>query len=164
MSRLDADLLLRALVAHEVEFVVIGGLAVVAHGYVRGTKDVDVFIAPSSDNRRRLHAALVSLGGTQADLGDFEPEEMPVPFTPAGLDEGGNWAIDTTAGRIDVFQWVAGVPSWDDLRRSAIEGELAGVGRVLFAGYDEIVAMKRAAGRPEDEVDLQRLRAARGEE
>ena len=164
MTELDADTLLRTLLAHEVDFVVIGGLAVVAHGYVRGTKDLDIALRPERENRRRLHAALTTLDGRQADQGDFRPEEMPVPFTPEGLEAGGNWAIDTTAGRIDVFQWVAGIEDFEQLRESAVEGEIPGVGVVRFAGYDHVVAMKQAAGRPEDETDLARLRSARGEE
>lgn len=164
MTELDADTLLRTLLAHEVDFIVIGGLAVVAHGYVRGTKDLDIALRPEPQNRRRLHAALTALGGKHADQADFRPEEMPVPFTPEGLNEGGNWAIDTSAGRIDVFQWVDGLEDLEQLWESAVEGEIPGVGLVRFAGYDDVIAMKRAAGRPEDETDLARLRGARGEE
>lgn len=161
---LDVQTLLRALREHDVEFVVIGGLAVVAHGFLRGTKDLDIAPAPTSENRRRLYDALVSLDGRPLGLDDFRPEELPVPFTADGLDEGGNWRITTGAGIVDVFQWVAGVDSYDVLRRSAIEGHLPGIGTVLVAGYDDLVAMKRAAGRPRDELDLQQLRVARGEQ
>lgn len=163
-AELDVHTLLRTLREHDVEFVIIGGLAVVAHGFLRGTKDLDIAPKPTPENRRRLHDALVSLDGRPLDLDEFRPEELPVPFTPAGLAEGGNWRIRTTAGIVDVFQWVAGIESYDALRRSAVEGDLPDVGAVLVAGYDDLVAMKRAAGRPRDELDLQQLRAARGEE
>ena len=52
-QQLDADTILRTLIEHGVEFVVIGGLAVGAHGYPRATKDVEVVPAPDPDNRRR---------------------------------------------------------------------------------------------------------------
>lgn len=164
MTELDADTLLRTLLAHEVDFIVIGGFAVVAHGYVRGTQDLDIALGPEPENRRRLHAALTALNGEHADQGDFRPEGMRVPLAPEGLNEGANWAIDTTAGRIDVFQWVAGLDDLEPLWKSAVEGEIPGVGLVRFAGYDDVIAMKRAAVRPEDETDLARLRRARGEE
>lgn len=161
VERLDATTLLRTLVDHDVEFVVIGGLAVAAHGYPRATKDVDVVPRPESENTRRLYEALQELDARPVEIGDFRPEELPVPFSPEGLDEGGNWALGTRAGRIDVLQWLAGVEGYDQLRAGAIEVELDGVGRVLVAGYDDLVAMKRAAGRRIDEVDLEELERLR---
>ena len=158
---LDADTLLRTLLDHEVEFVVVGGLAVAAHGYVRATKDVDIVPLPDSANRARLFTALESLGAEPTEIGDFRPEELPVPFTPTGLDEGGNWALRTSAGRIDVLQWLAGVDGFEQLRAGALSADVPGVGSVLFAGYDDLVAMKRAAGRPQDQADLAALEDVR---
>ena len=143
---LDATTLLRTLVEHEVDFVVVVGLAVAAHGYPRATKDVDVVPGPDSANRRRLYEALRSLDAEPIEVGDFRPEELPVPFSPNGLDEGGNWALRTRAGRIDVLQWLAGVRGYQQLVAGAIDVELLDVGRVPVAGYDDLVAMKRAAG------------------
>jgi hypothetical protein len=151
---LDAEKLLRTLVEHDVEFVVIGGLAVAAHGYVRATKDVDIVPRPEPANRARLFAALQSLDAQPLEIGDFRPEELPVPFERGGLDEGGNWALRTTAGRIDVLQWLAGVNGFEQLRAGALSADVPGVGVVLFAGYEDLVAMKRAAGRLQDEADL----------
>jgi hypothetical protein len=159
---LDAKTLLRTLVEADVEFVVIGGLAVAAHGYPRATKDVDIVPGPDRENRRRLFEALRTLDAQPVEVGDFRPEELPVPFSPGGLDQGGNWALRTQAGRIDVLQWLAGVDGYPQLRAHAIEVELAGVGVVLVAGYDDLVAMKRAAGRPQDRADLAELERVRG--
>jgi hypothetical protein len=162
-ERLDVDSLLRAFVAHEVEFVVVGGLAVAAHGYVRATMDLDIVPRPEADNRRRLHAALRSVDAELVEIGDLEPREMPVPFTPAALDDGGNWALRTRYGRVDVMQWIASVDSYDELHDRALVVELPDVGVTRFAGYEDLVAMKRAAGRPEDRSDLRRLRELRAE-
>ena len=159
---LDADTLLRTLLQHGVEFLVIGGLAVAAHGFQRGTKDVDIVPAPDRDNLRRLYEALAELDAEPVDLGDFRPDEMPVPFTRDGLEEGGNWALRTRAGRIDVMQWVPGIEDgYASLSANAIEDQVPGVGRVRFAGYEEVVAMKRAANRPLDLADLDQLRRIR---
>lgn len=162
-QELDAATILHTLLDHGVAFVVIGGLAVAAHGFARATKDLDIVPEPQPENRRRLHAALRSLDATPLELGDFKAEELPVPFTQAGLDEGGNWALSTRAGRVDVLQWVEGVASYDELRARAVIVELPNVGPAAFAGYEDLVAMKRAAGRPQDERDLDELRAIRDE-
>ncbi len=163
--QLDADAILHTLLAHEVEFLVIGGLAVGAHGYPRATKDVDVVPAPERENLRRLHAALTELRAEPLEIGDLRAEELPVPFGPEGLDEGGNWTLRTSAGRVDVMQWVPGIDGgYGQLRPNAIEADVPGVGRVLFAGYDDLVTMKRTANRPEDELDLRRLARVRDDD
>jgi hypothetical protein len=90
-QQLDSDTILRTLIEHDVEFVVIGGPVVAAHGFARGTKDVDIVPAPDAGNRSRLHTAVVTLDAEPLEIGD-RPEELPVSFTPDGLDEGGNWA------------------------------------------------------------------------
>jgi hypothetical protein len=156
-QELDAETLLRTLVEAEVDFVVIGGLAVAFHGYTRATKDVDIVPKPDPVNLRRLFEALHSLDAEPIEIGDFRPEELPMAFAPEALDEGGNWALRTRAGRVDVLQWVAGVRGFDHLRARAVEAILPNVGRVLFAGRDDLLAMKRAAGRGIDRDDVEAL-------
>jgi len=157
-QQLDADTILRTLIAHDVEFLLIGGLAVGAHGFPRATKDIDIVPAADRENLRRLYGALTELHAEPYEIGDLRPEEMPVPFAPEGLDEGGNWTLRTSAGRLDVMQWVPGIEDgYASLRPGAVEAEVPGVGRVVFAGYDDLVTMKRTAGRPQDEADLHEL-------
>ena len=156
--------LLRVLTAHEAEFIVIGGLAVILHGFERYTKDVDIVPRPTRENLTRLWAALVDLDAAPAELPDFRPEEMPMPFTVEGLIEGqGNWVLHTKLGRIDVMQWVAGVESYEDLRRNAVSTEVPEIGATLwFAGLDDLLEMKREAGRDQDLMDITALRMAHG--
>jgi hypothetical protein len=162
-QQLDADTILRTLLDHEVDFVVIGGLAVAAHGFPRATKDIDIVPAPVTENRLRLYEALQALDAEPLEIGDLRADELPVPFAPDGLDEGGNWALRTSAGRVDVLQWVPGVEDYEKLDARSLNVELPDVGRVLFAGYADLVAMKRAAGRAQDDRDLEELKAIRGE-
>lgn len=158
---LDAGAILGTLLRRGVDFVVIGGLAVAAHGYVRATKDIDIVPAPDLANLERLHEALVAIDAAPIELGDFRPDELPVAFGVDGLQLGGNWALRTRLGRVDVMQWVAGIESYDALRDDGLDVEVPGVGSVMFAGYEALVRMKREADRPEDRLDLARLREAR---
>jgi hypothetical protein len=153
--------LLRTLREHNVEFIVIGGFSLAAHGYVRGTKDVDIVPAPQSGNLKRLWAALVELDAEPVEVADFRAEELPVEFGPDALSLGGNWALRTRFGRLDVMQAVAGVKDFASVSQRAITVHLRGVGEVLFAGRDDLIAMKQAADRPIDRIDIARL--AQGE-
>jgi hypothetical protein len=156
--------LLRVLSEHRVDFVVIGGLAVALHGYVRATKDIDIVPGPSRENLTRLWGALSEIDATPAELEEFRKEEMPVPFSLDALIEGGgNWALYTRLGRLDVMQWVKGIDSYSELREGAERIDEPSVGYPLwFAGIDHLISMKEAAGRDLDRIDITALRMAQG--
>lgn len=147
--------LLATLGDHDVEFVVIGGLALAPHGYIRATKDLDIVPDPQPANLSRLASALLTLDA-RVDLGDLGADELGIAPDEEGLAFGGNWCLATRYGRLDVMQDVAGLRSWAQLRAGAVE-----VNGVLYAGYDELISMKVAAGREEDLRDVGALEAAR---
>jgi hypothetical protein len=148
--------LLRILREYGVDFLVIGGVAVAAHGYVRATKDVDILPEPSRANLERLLAALTDLEARQ-DVGDFPPEEMPLELDLDGLSQGGNWFLETRYGRLDLMQSVEGARSYDTLRETAVVK-----GGIAYVGLDDLIAMKHADGRDLDHVDIRALEEARG--
>jgi hypothetical protein len=156
--------LLRTLLAHDVEFVVIGGFALGFHGAARATKDVDIVPAPGVENLTRLWNALGELDASPQGLEDFRPEEMPIEWSLDGLIEGGgNWIVHTRFGRLDVMQWVQPFDSYSELRANAVEERVDEAGGiVVVAGLDDLIAMKEAAGRDQDLIDVTRLRMAHG--
>ena len=156
--------LLRTLRAHDVEFVLIGGFALAFHGAPRATKDVDVVPKPGAENLARLWRALEALDAEPQGLEDFRPEEMPVEWGLEGLIAGGgNWIVHTRRGRLDVMQWVEPFESYDELRANAVEEYVAEIGStILVAGLEDLIAMKEAAGRDQDLVDVTALRMAHG--
>jgi len=158
--------LIGVLIDHDVAFVIVGGFAVVAHGYVRATKDVDICPDPAEDNLRRLAAALAELEAEPLGLDGFAPEEFDLRPDHEGLQLGGNWTLRTKYGRLDVLQHIKGLGGdeggWKELSRHAIPSNFVGH-ECLFASYEELLSMKRAAGRPQDEFDIKSLKAARGE-
>lgn len=156
MSEPAFDELLRRLAEAKAEFVVVGGLAVNAWGVVRGTKDVDVVVAPESDNLKRVAEVAVEAGGRvqkgEALLGS-------AISIASALASGEQVAIETDLGRLDVVQGLDGVPSYADLRSRASEAEILGVA-VAVCSIEDLKDMKRAAGRTRDLADLEDLDAA----
>lgn len=99
------------------------------------------------------------------DLGDLDPDELGVDLDADGLALGGNWVLLTSFGRLDVMQDVPGVGGYERLRSGAVLWPVPGVeAPVPFAGRDDLIAMKRAAGRPQDLLDIADLERARAQE
>jgi hypothetical protein len=163
VTELDLRGILEALTEGEVEFLVIGGVAVGFHGFVRGTKDIDIVPAPEPGNLRKLADVLSSLDAQVDGAQEFDRGELPDPLDPDALGLGGNWVLRTRLGRCDVMQWVGEDPLWEKLSPTAIEADLAGL-EIKFVSYEGLVGLKEFAGRPVDFLDLERLREARGEE
>ena len=163
MPELDIPGILAELNREEVEFLVIGGVAVGFHGYVRATKDVDIVPAPDSENLQRLARLLGRLDAQIEGADEFEEGELPDPLDPDALALRGNWVLRTRLGRFDIMQWIGDEALWEKLAPAALDTEVDGL-RIKVVGYEDLVALKEMAGRPEDLTDLRRLRQARGEE
>jgi predicted nucleotidyltransferase len=163
VPELDIQGIFAALNREGVEYLVIGGVAVGFHGFVRATKDVDIVPNPEPENLARLAAMLAALDTQIEGEEEFEGEELPDPLDPEALGLGGNWVLLTRLGRFDIMQWIGDDPLWEKLSPTAVEAEIGGL-PVKFASYESLVFLKEQAGRPQDLIDLQQLREARGEE
>lgn len=156
MSQPAFDELLRRLAAANVNFVVVGGLAVNAWGVVRGTKDVDIVVATEAENLKRVAEVAVAAGG-RIQQGDALLGS-PISIASA-LARGEQVAIETDLGRLDIVQGLDGVPGYEELRSRASAAEILGVD-VAVSSIEDLKAMKRAAGRTRDLADLEDLEAA----
>jgi predicted nucleotidyltransferase len=152
------DELLRRLVAAEVRFVLIGGFAVNAWGVLRGTKDLDIVIDPERENLDRLAALAADAGGQVHTPEAFLSSRLSIG---AVLALGERVEIETTLGSLDVVQGLPGVPTYEELRSRASEVEIMGV-TIAVCSLEDLLAMKRAAGRTRDLADLEDLDAAHG--
>jgi len=142
-----------------VEFVIVGGFAVIAHGYVRATRDLDIVPAPTSENYERLAALLRELNAEQIGV---DAHLLPnQPTDPAGLGAGGSFQLITSLGRLDILQASDDVPPYARLATSAASTRFRGR-EIRVCSLAELVRMKQRAGRPQDVADLAALEAAHG--
>jgi glutathione S-transferase len=149
---------LQALHQEGVRFVVIGGIAARLLGSPTVTRDLDICYARDTANLERLARVLARL---EARLRGAPPD---LPFRPDArtLAAGDHFTLATTAGDLDVLGTPAGVAGYAQLERMAERLDLDGM-TVLVASLDDLIAMKRAAGRPKDLVELEILGALRDE-
>ncbi len=158
MSELDLRSLLEALSAHGVSFVVIGGVAVGAHGYVRATADLDVVPDPHPENLDRLVQVLESLNATLPTVGGRRFESGKDAMA---VRQGANVTAETVHGGLDIVQIAQGVPGFSSLERDAVESDLLGV-PVRVCSLTSLRRMKEAQGRAQDRADLENLPETEG--
>jgi predicted nucleotidyltransferase len=139
---MDIEKLLKSLKGHKVRFVIIGATAFPVHGYSRATLDIDLFIEPSRANAARTYEALKSFG---YDVSDLTVEDL---LTKKVLIR--QYLVET-----DIHPFVEGV-TFDRVWRNRVKAKFGGV-FAWFACLDDLIKMKRAAGRPRDSEDLKFL-------
>lgn len=144
---------LRELNEAGVRYVVIGGLAVIRHGAVRATKDVDAAVAMDAENLARLDALVDRWQATNPD---------GTPLRRRALQPGGALALRTPHCYVDILsEQLLPAPFAEVMARADVK-RIDGV-EAPICSLTDLVAMKRATGRGSDELDLRRLREALGE-
>jgi hypothetical protein len=145
----DLDRIVASLKTHQVEFIIVGGFAVIYHGYVRNTKDLDVFIRRTEENAARTVAAL-------EDAGFGFPE-----LTPRVFLDGKGVLLGEPPMRVDIISDLAGV-SFDDAWPRCSQ-DYYGDTMAAYLGYDDLICNKRAVGRPQDLNDVEMLEKSRAQ-
>ncbi len=153
MTKFDLRSLLDTLHEQNIRFVVIGGVAVGAHGYVRATADLDLVPDPDPENLGRLVTALDSLEATLPTAGN---RRFSADGDAGVIRRGGNVTADTKFGGLDIVQLAEGVPVYSQLDQDAVESDLLGT-PVRVCSLARLREMKEAQGRAQDRADLENL-------
>jgi predicted nucleotidyltransferase len=136
-----------------IRYVLIGGIALIRHGVVRTTRDVDAVFDPEPENVRRIQELAAKWEATR-------PDGSPVP--ESAFSGGGSIQLRTEFGDLDlVSEEVAGIPFSELLGRADMK-KVDGV-QAPICSLADLVSMKRAVGRERDLADLADLREAHGE-
>jgi hypothetical protein len=155
----DPLLALKKLDEHGIEFVVIGGFAARIWGSPTITNDLDICYARNAANHERLAAVLRELHAT---LRGVEPG-LPFQLDARTIANGDSFTFSTDAGNLDCFALPSGTSGYRDLRDHAEQIDLGDGLQVLFASLDDVIRMKRAAGRRKDLIELEILEALKDE-
>jgi predicted nucleotidyltransferase len=147
--------ILERLVDADVRFVVVGGIAVNAWGYLRGTQDVDIVPDPDPGNLQRLGDLLESLEG-RVETGDGR---LGASAISTFLRAGDRTLVATVVGPIDILQGLPQVPPFGRLDADAVSVDLGSV-TVRVCSLEALIEMKRASGRARDRDDVEALEAA----
>jgi predicted nucleotidyltransferase len=150
---------LETVAKHRVRFVVIGGIAANLRGSTTLTQDVDVCYARDEQNLGRLADALKELHARLRGA----PSDVPFVLDAKTLAMGDHFTFVTDAGSVDILGHPSGVPGgYEELERAAEDMNLGGFS-VKVASIDDLIRMKRAAGRPKDLIEVEVLGALRDE-
>lgn len=141
---MDIKTLLQSLLGHKVKFLVIGAWALPAYGYSRATQDIDIFFSPTQANARKVRAALYAVGYTVIEL-------LTVQQILSKKILLRQYVLQT-----DLHPFVAGV-NFETAWKSRREVEIKGL-KVFVPSLDNLIAMKKAAGRLKDLGDLEVLK------
>jgi predicted nucleotidyltransferase len=144
--------LLERLIEADVRFILVGGLAVNAWGYMRATQDVDVVPDPDGENLARLDGLLRELGG-RVDVGG---RLLDANAISTFLRTGDRTLVRTELGQVDVLQGLPQVPRYEELEKEAKEIDVDGLS-IRVCSLEHLLEMKRAGNRHRDKDDLEAL-------
>jgi hypothetical protein len=148
--------LLRTLAAANIDFILVGGVAAAAHGSARSTQDIDVVYRRGEDN---LHALLAAIGPLNPTLRGA-PAGLPFHFDLNTLTAGLNFTLTTTSGWLNLAGEITGGGTYETLLPHSKCIKAFGVSFHLIS-LDELIRVKRAAGRPKDFESIAELESVR---
>jgi hypothetical protein len=134
----------------QAEFVIVGGYAVAVHGHPRATKDLDIFVRPTSENATRVFQALARFG---APLATFAVTEQDF------VQPGGILQLGLPPARIDIINTVDGI-NFDEAIQAQVFIHLQGH-EIPVIGLEALLKNKTASARPQDLADVAALTGKR---
>ncbi len=136
--------LLQLLSEEQVEYLIVGGYAVIYHAQPRSTKDLDIWLRPTPENAKRVTRVFLKFGIPFIDV-------TPDDFAQEGLQ----YAVGRPPSMIDFLTSIPGLDfgeAWESRVKATHEGI-----NILFLGKQDLIKAKQTAGRPQDLADIDEL-------
>ena len=134
------------LIRANVEFILVGGYAVIFHGYGRTTGDLDIWLKPANETKERLLMVLAAHGILDEDLEQLKRKDFTKSLA---------FHIDEPPRRIDFLTRISGL-TYEEADKTKVFFFL-GEYRVPVINYDHLIANKMASGRTKDKADVEEL-------
>jgi hypothetical protein len=147
--------LVERLISAQVEFVLVGGFAAVAHGVTLVTRDVDICCRFSEANLMRLQRAFADLHPVHRSRPD-----VPLDLTPQQCASLKNLYLKTDWGMVDCLGEILGVGSFDEVAKHCVELELPS-GKCRVLDIDALIRAKEAMDRDRDRIAVRHLKEIR---
>lgn len=145
-------LFLKCAAQHKLRYMLIGGYAVNYYGYIRNTKDMDVWLAPTNENRQAFINTLLCMNYSEKEVTPLYQEDFTIPFI-------GN--IGSDANRIDILTFVHHAISFDLAEKNKNIFEILPGIFIHLVPYDFLKDIKLRSARPKDLWDIARLEELR---
>jgi len=143
----DFKELLKLFEKHKIRYLIVGGYAVMKYSEPRFTKDLDVFIATDHDNAKSVYLALKEFGAPLENL-------FPDDFT----HEGYFYQMGRSPIRVDIMMSIPGI-EFDVAWKNREVVELDDL-KIFFISRSDLILAKEASGRPQDQIDVDKLKEA----
>ncbi len=151
----DLNQLLKTLLSHNLDFLIVGGFAAVVHGSSHVTKDLDISMLINQENVDKLRLALKDLEPRHRMNPSPKPSFLEEPKNISGLQ---NIYLETNAGILDVVSLDKNLGSFDDLKSRATQVNLFGFNCYVLS-LDDLIRVKETMRRPKDLIVLDELKA-----
>ena len=139
--------LLKIFEKYKIRYLVVGGYAVMKYSEPRFTKDLDLFIATDQGNANSVYAALKEFGAPLENLTSDD-------FTQKGYF----YQMGRPPIRVDIMMSIPGIEfdeAWE--KREVVELDDL---KILFISRSDLIRAKKASGRPQDKIDIDKLKEA----
>ncbi len=143
----DFKELLKLFEKHKIRYLVVGGYAVMKYSEPRFTKDLDLFIATDQDNANGVYRALKEFG---APLENLTPDD----FTHQGYF----YQMGRPPLRVDIMMSIPGI-EFDEAWKNRVTVDLGDL-EILFISRSDLIRVKEASARPQDKIDIEKLKEA----
>ncbi|WP_395044710.1 hypothetical protein [Flavobacterium sp.] len=128
---------------HNVDYLLVGGYAVILHGFGRSTGDLDLWINKNSENYNKLQQVYNDFGAPIFSIEDFESEKFDV------------WSIGVEPRKIEILTKVSGLNFGESLTNCKwLELEKF---KVPYIDFDDLIKNKKSTGRLKDLLDIEQL-------